>query len=87
LIGATRAARRAAADNLRNLEVKERSGQALTPEFIDQKLRSQDRVADAEMQEIQALTQYNASIAKLYQTMGTLLEHNKIELKPDPTGN
>ena len=84
LIGATRAARRAAADNLRAIEVQEASGVALTPQFlINQKLSTQERLANAEVQEAQALTDYHNAIALLYQSTGTLLERNNIEFKID----
>ena len=79
LIGATRAARLAAADNLRAIEEQEDAGVALTPEFLlDLKLRAQERLADAETQEVQSLTNYNNAISTLYQTMGTLLQRNGI---------
>jgi outer membrane protein len=82
LIGATRAARRAAADSLRAIEVQEASGVALTPQFlINQKLSTQERLANAEVQEAQALTDYHNSIAVLYQSVGTLLERNNIEFR------
>lgn len=85
LIGATRAARRAAAENLRALEVQEEAGVALTPEFLlDLKLNAQQRLADAETQEVQALTQYMTAIARLYQAMGTLLEQNNIVFRDEP---
>jgi outer membrane protein len=85
LIGATRAARRAAADNLRALEVQEASGVALTPQFlINQKLSAQERLADAEVQEARALTDYHNSIAALYQSVGTILERNHIEFRIEP---
>jgi len=84
LIGATRAARRAASDNLRALERQEEVGVALTPEFLlDLKLSTQQRLADAEIQEMQALTGYNTAIASYYRTIGTLLERNRIEFKPE----
>ncbi len=84
LIGATRAARRAAADSLRAIEVQEASGVALTPQFlINQKLSTQERLADAEVQEVQALTDYHNAIAALYQSVGTLLERNNIEFRVD----
>ncbi len=80
LIGATRAARLAAADNLRAIEEQEAAGVALTPEFLlDLKLNTQQRLADAETQEIQALTDYNNSISTLFQATGTLLQRNGIE--------
>ncbi len=84
LIGATRAARRAAADSLRAIEVQEASGVALTPQFlINQKLSTQERLADAEVQEVQALTDYHNAIALLYQSVGTLLERNNIDFRTD----
>jgi len=85
LIGATRAARRAAADSLRAIEVQEASGVALTPQFlINQKLSTQERLADAEVQEARAMTDYHSAIALLYQSAGTLLERNNIEFRIDP---
>lgn len=82
LIGATRAARRAAADNLRAIEVQEASGVALTPQFlINQKLSTQERLANAEVQEARALSDYHNAIAQLYQSAGTLLERNGIDFR------
>lgn len=80
LIGATRATRRAAADNLRALEEQEKAGQALTPEFLDLKFRRQDSLAEAETAEARALTDYNTAIAAMYRAMGVLLERCGIEL-------
>ncbi len=75
LIGAAQAARRAAADNLRAIQAQEDAGVALTPEFLlDLKLSAQQRLADAETQEISALTGYMTAISELYRTQGTLLE-------------
>jgi len=80
LIGATRAARRAAADQLRAIAEQEEAGVALTPDFLlDRKLATQARLADAETQEIQALTDYQTAIANLFRATGTLLERNGIE--------
>ena len=84
LIGATRAARRAAADSLRAIEVQEASGVALTPQFlINQKLSTQERLANAEVQEVQAMTDYHNAIATLYQAAGTLLKRNNIEFRDE----
>jgi len=84
LIGATRAARRAAADSLRAIEVQEASGVALTPQFlINQKLSTQERLADAEVQEARAMADYYNAIASLYQAVGTLLQRNNIEFRVD----
>jgi outer membrane protein len=88
LIGATRAARRAAADSLRAIEVQEASGVALTPQFlINQKLSTQERLAGAEVQEARALTDYHSAIAVLYQAAGTLLERNNIQFRTEPDIN
>ena len=85
LIGAARASRRAAADNVRAIQVQMDEGVKLTPEFLlDQKLNAQERLADAEIQEMEAMTTYNTSIANLYRSMGTLLQRNRIEFDPRP---
>jgi len=80
VIGATRSARRAAAERLRVLEAQE----DLTPDFVDLTLRAQDTLAAAEIQEIQAMSDYNTAIARYYQAMGTLLERNGIEVDETP---
>ena len=87
LIGAARAARRAAADNLRAIQAQEDAGVALTPEFLlDLKLSAQQRLADAETQEAQALAAYMTAISELYRAQGTLLQHLGITFD-DPTAD
>ncbi len=81
LIEQTRAARLAAAENLRALEVLETTIQGLTPEFLDLKLRRQAALASSELQELQALTEYNTSIARLHAAMGTALQRNRIKFQ------
>jgi outer membrane protein len=81
LIEQRRAARVSAAEELRTLEVRERTLQALTPEFLDLKLRRQESVAATETQEIEALTQYQISVARLFSAMGTALERNRIDFR------
>lgn len=83
LIAVTRASRRAAAESLRSINVKEDAGADLTPDFIDIKLRRQEALANAQEQEIAALVNYNIAISRLYAAMGTLLERNQIDFKPD----
>lgn len=84
LVGSTRSARRAAADNLRALIAQEDAGGGLTPDFLDLKLTTQDRLANTEVQEIKAMTDYNTAVTRLYQAMGTLLDRNGIEFKSTP---
>ncbi len=79
LIEQTRAARIAAAENLRTLLVEEENLAALTPEFLDLKLRRQQAMAAAEVQEIVALTDYNTAVARLYGAMGTALRRNRVD--------
>jgi len=78
LIEQTRASRIASAENLRTLEVEERTFQALTPEFLDLKLRRQEALARAEAAELGSITEYNASIGRLFAAMGTSLERSNI---------
>ncbi len=78
LIEQARAFRLAAAEDLRTTVVREKTLQALTPEFLDLKLRKQDIVARAELQELSALTNYNSAVARLAAAQGNTLERNRI---------
>ena len=82
LVGATRASRRAAAENLRALEAEQEVGVPLTPEFIDLKLRRQEALAQAQQQEIDALIAYNNAISSFFKATGTLLQRNQIIFDP-----
>jgi outer membrane protein len=87
LIEQTRASRLAAAESLRALQVLEQTLAALTPEFLQTKFVAQERLALAYAAEIDALVNYNVSIAELYNAMGTGLQMNRIELQVvDPAG-
>lgn len=79
LIEQTRAARVAAAESLRTLLVEEELLVGLTAEFLDLKLRRQEALAAAEQDEVEALIQYNISLARLYAAMGTTLQRNQIK--------
>lgn len=84
LIGTSRAARRAAADNLRALQAQEDEGAALTPDFINLKLQSQERLATAELQEAQALIDYTNALAAFDRATGSLLDrHNILVSQPN----
>lgn len=84
LIAQTRAARLAAAESLRTLEAEERTVRALTPDFLDLKLRKQEALAQAELDEAGALTDYQASLARVYEATGEGLERRGISLDPAP---
>ena len=47
----------------------------------DVRAQAQYELASAELQEVQALVDYNNFIARFYQAQGTLLERNGIEFK------
>lgn len=78
LIEQSRAARVAAAADLRELEVAEQTIQSLTPEFLNLKFDRQRALAAAEQQEIGALIEYNTAIARYHQATGTALSRNQI---------
>ena len=80
IIGTARSSRITATESLRALEVendltKERSSERLELEF-----NRQEALATAERSEIQAMTDFNSSVAQLYASMGTSLERNRIKL-------
>ena len=67
---------------------QEDAGNALTPVFVDRKLRAQERLADAETREASSRTQYMVAISELYRSTGTLLERSGIDfLEPGPAGD
>ncbi len=78
LIELTHAARLASAEDLRALQIEVENLQGYTPESLDRTLRSQERLAGSEQEEIQAILDYNTSLSKLFTAMGTSLERNKI---------
>jgi outer membrane protein len=83
-LGARRQARFAASDSLLAIEQQQEHGEALTPTFVQLKLDSQERLADAEREEATALSNYNNSIAHLERSKGTLLRYNNVVMQEDP---
>ncbi len=57
---------------------------ALTPEFLQLKLDSQGRLADAEQTLIQAIVNYNLALVRLEVAKGTLLEFDRVSLDRSP---
>jgi HAE1 family hydrophobic/amphiphilic exporter-1 len=86
LIEQTRATRLAQAENLRALEVTEKTLAALTPEFLQLKFQTQNALALAQQSAAAALVNYNVSLARLWQAMGTGLEMNRIEIETADPG-
>lgn len=80
LISQSRQSRLAASDSLRVLILeKERGTQGYTIERLNVEFGQQERLAQAERDEAQSLTEYNAAISDLFVAMGTALERSGIE--------
>lgn len=85
LIEQTRTSRLAATRVLQTFEFEQRELRAPTAERLDLEFRNQSALAQAEQEEIEALTQYASAVAALYAAMGTALERNRIQfVVPDP---
>lgn len=78
LIAQTRTSRIAAAESLRAFRVEKEFKLGFTVDTLNLELQRQEELAQAERDEIQALADYNSSIADLYSAMGTALERNNI---------
>jgi outer membrane protein TolC len=83
-IQAREAARILAAQELQAITQKELIV-PLSPEFLQLKLDSQSRLANAELNLIQSLVNYNIAIMRFEQAKGTLLEFDRITLDRAPT--
>lgn len=68
----------AARIHLRALEDSEAVRERLTPEFLLVKLQAQEILATAERAQIQAIVEFNVSLARLAQTLGTILELHQV---------
>lgn len=76
----TRQSELAAADALRSVQIREDAGEALTPEFVDLKLRQQEILAQAKRDRAAAESNYNISLSALERAKGTLLKYNNVVL-------
>lgn len=81
LIAATRSFRVAQAENLRTLLVEEEFLAGLTPEFLNLKFQRQETLAQARLQEVRAITDFNQSVAALYRAMGVGLRMRQIDVR------
>ena len=79
----TRQSALAARDALEAIEVRERAGEPLTPNFVDLKLSLLEALAAASSSEAAAIANYNISLSALERTKGTLLRYNNIVLQED----
>ncbi len=79
LLERTRDSRLAASEALRTIIVQEELEAAMTPEFLNLKFNRQESLATAEVDEINAVIQYQIALSSLYYVMGIALERNQIE--------
>lgn len=80
LVAQARNFRLAQAENLRSLEALRETLAALTPEFLNLLFQRQERLGEAQFQELKAMVVYNLSIAELGRATGSGLEANGIDL-------
>ena len=78
---ATRDARFANFDSLRAIEQREAANEPLTPTFVQLKLDTQERLAQAAIAEVNAISNYNSAILRLERAKGTLLRYYNITLE------
>lgn len=78
LIAQSQVGRLAASESLRVLLIEKEITQGYTIERLNVEFQQQERLAAAERDEIQALTEYNSALADLFAAMGTTLERNGI---------
>lgn len=86
LIEQTKIARLAATENLRTLEVQGETIRGFTPEFLDLQFTRQRALAEAELEEIRALTDYNIGLAEYYAATGAALARRGLRVAP-PTSD
>ncbi|MFT7668091.1 MAG: outer membrane protein, partial [Planctomycetota bacterium] len=79
LVSATRASRLAQTENLRALEAEREQRSRLSPEFLNLVFGRQEGLAAAQLGEVQALAEYNRSLAALQRALGTGLNVERIE--------
>ena len=65
------------------IEEKERANEPLRPEFVQLKLDTQQRYAEAMHSEAQAIAGYNIALAQLERAKGTLLRYNNVLLQEE----
>jgi outer membrane protein len=84
IIRSSRRSRFAAEDALTRINTRERSGEPLTPEFVQTKLQLQDTLAQSLQSEAEAIANYNIALAQLEKAKGTLLRYNNVVLEEEP---
>lgn len=78
LIEQRRSSRIAATESLRTLEIENDEIRERSSERLELEFNRQESLANAERAEMEAITDFNSSVAQLYAAMGTALERNNI---------
>ncbi|MCC7388746.1 MAG: TolC family protein [Phycisphaerales bacterium] len=86
IVAQRRQARIAAAESLRTLEVENEKIRDRSSERLELEFNRQEALANAERTEMQAISEFNSSVAQLYAAMGTALERNNITLVAPTAG-
>jgi HAE1 family hydrophobic/amphiphilic exporter-1 len=84
LVGANRKARFSAEAALHAINQREEANEPLTPEFVQLKLDTQERLSSAQQSESEAIANYNIALAQLEHAKGTLLRYNNVLLEQQP---
>jgi outer membrane protein len=84
VIRSSRRSRFAAEDALTRINAREKSGEPLTPEFVQLKLQIQDSVAQSQQSEAEAVANYNIALSQLEKSKGTILRYDNVVLQEDP---
>jgi outer membrane protein len=85
-VGVNREGRYHAEAALRAINERERDNEPLTPVFVQLKLDTQERLAEALQAEAEAVANYNIALAALERAKGTLLRYNNVLLEEEQTG-
>ncbi len=78
LVGENRKARFSAEAALQAIQEREDANEPLTPEFVQLKLDTQERLSSAQQAEAEAIANYNIALAQLEHAKGTLLRYNNV---------
>jgi outer membrane protein len=69
------------ADSLRAIQQRREADEPLSPTFVQLELDSQQTLANAQLEEAQAISNYNTAILRLERSKGMLLRYNNIVLQ------
>jgi outer membrane protein len=84
VIRSSRRSRFAAEDALTRINAREKSGEPLTPEFVQLKLQIQDSLAQSQQSEAEAVANYNIALSQLEKAKGTILRYDNVVMQEDP---